>query len=129
LAKALPPWQEEAAEQGRPHGCHRLKHEGGAVVLEEVRSLPVRRAAACWCRDEVVRSFAGHVHRLDYPRYRVQGWQLGSGPVESACKTVGGLRRKGGGMRWGEDGADAVAHLRALFWGEKGQWEGFWSRN
>jgi hypothetical protein len=32
-------------------------------------------------------------------------------------------------VRWGEDGADSVCHLRALFRGEKGQWEGFWSRN
>ena len=29
------------------------------------------------------------------------GWQIGSGPVESACKTVVGNRLKGGGMRWG----------------------------
>lgn len=34
LAKALHPAEEEAAEQWRQHWCHRLKHEGGAVVLE-----------------------------------------------------------------------------------------------
>jgi len=129
LAKALHPGEQEAAEQWRQHWCHRLKHEGGAVVLAALRSLPVRRPAARCCRDEVVRYFAGQVHRMDYPRYVAKGWQIGSGPVESACKTVVGLRMKGGGMRWGEDGADAVAHLRALFRGEKGQWEGFWSRN
>jgi hypothetical protein len=66
---------------------------------------------------------------MDYPAYRAKGWAIGSGPIESACKTVIGKRMKGGGMRWGEDGADAVAHLRALFRSEKGQWEGFWSRN
>lgn len=129
LAKALHPSEAEGAEQWRRHWCHRLKHEGGAVVLEELRRLPVRRAAARSCRDEVVRYFAGQAHRMDYPRYMRQGWQIGSGPVESACKTVVGLRMKGGGMRWGEDGADAVAHLRALFRSEKGQWEGYWSRN
>jgi hypothetical protein len=58
-----------------------------------------------------------------------KGWQIGSGPVERACKTVVGQRMKGAGMRWGEAGADAVAHLRALFRGEKGQWEAFWSQN
>jgi hypothetical protein len=126
LAQALHPADEEAAEQWRQHWCHRLKHEGGAVVLEELRHLPVRRPAARQCREEVVRYFAGQVHRMDYPRYQRYGWHIGSGPVESACKTVVGLRMKGGGMRWGEDGADAVAHLRAVFRGEKGQWEGFW---
>jgi hypothetical protein len=129
LAKALHPTDEEAAGQWRELWCHRLKHEGGAVVLGELRQLPVRTRAARACREEVVRYFAGQVHRMDYPRYRAKGWQIGSGPVESACKTVVGLRMKGAGMRWGEDGADAVAHLRALFRSEKGQWEAFWSQN
>jgi len=46
--------------------------------------------------------------------------------VEAACKAVVGQRLKGNGMRWGEAGADAVCHLRALFKSEKGQWEAFW---
>jgi len=29
-------------------------------------------------------------------------------------------------MRWGEDGADAVSHLRALYLSEPSQWETFW---
>ena len=66
---------------------------------------------------------------MDYPGYVAKGWQIGSGPVESACKTVVGQRLKGGGMRWGEGGADAVCHLRALFRSAGGQWEAFWSRN
>jgi hypothetical protein len=77
----------------------------------------------------VVGYFADQARRVDYPAYLARGWQIGPGPVESACKTVIGQRRKGGGMRWGEDGADAVAHLRALFRSEKGRWEAFRSRN
>jgi hypothetical protein len=46
--------------------------------------------------------------------------------VEAACKTVVGQRLKGAGMRWSEDGADAVAALRALFKSEPGQWDAFW---
>ena len=46
---------------------------------------------------------------MDYPRYLANGWQIGSGPVESACKTVVANRLKGSGMRWGEDGSDASA--------------------
>ena len=55
--------------------------------------------------------------------------QIGSGTVESACKTVVGQRLKLAGMRWGEDGADALCHLRALYRSEKGQWEAFWNRD
>jgi hypothetical protein len=31
-------------------------------------------------------------------------------------------------MRWGEDGAHALCHMRALYRSEKGQWEAFWKR-
>jgi hypothetical protein len=37
-------------------------------------------------------------------------------------------RLKLSGMRWGCDGADAVCHLRALYEGEKDQWEAFWDQ-
>ena len=101
------------------------------AVREGLRALDLRGrpAAAKEKHREVVRYFENQGHRMDYPAYLAKGWQIGSGPVESACKTVVGQRLKGGGMRWGEDGADSVCHLRALFRGERGQWEGFWSQN
>ena len=129
LSKALHPGGGEAAEAWRAAWCHRLKHEGGAAVLAELRGLVVRGRAAKECLKAVVTYFTNQSHRMDYPSYRAKGWQIGSGQVESACKTVVGQRLKGAGMRWGEDGADAVCHLRALFRSEPGQWEGFWSRN
>jgi hypothetical protein len=55
-----------------------------------------------------------------------KGWAIGSGPVESACKTAIGGRMKGAGMRWGEDGADSVGHLRALFKSGDRQWDAYW---
>ena len=131
LAAALFPGRDEEAQAWRSDWCGRLKAEGGAAVLAGLRGLDLRgqAKAAREARAEVVGYFAGQAHRMDYPAYLAKGWQIGSGPVESACKTVVGLRLKGGGMRWGEDGADAVAHLRALFRSEKGQWEGFWNQN
>ena len=63
-----------------------------------------------------------NVHRTDYPDLR----QIGSGPVEAACKTAVGQRLKGSGMHWGADGADALYHLRALYLSEPDQWEAFW---
>jgi hypothetical protein len=113
--------------------CHQLKQEGGTVLQATLQALDLRgRSAAV---REAYRQLTGYVanqvHRMDYPFYRTKGWQIGSGPVESACKTVVGQRLKGAGMRWGEDGADALCHLRALFRSEPSQWEGFWnpSRN
>jgi hypothetical protein len=66
---------------------------------------------------------------MDYPHYREQGWQIGSGHIEAACKTVVNQPLKQSGMRWGTDGADAVCHLRALYEGETSQWDAFWARS
>jgi hypothetical protein len=129
LAKAWHPRDEAAATALHGHWCHRLKHEGGAAVLAELRALSLtgRGPAARQAHTEELGYFANQVHRMDYPQYVAKGWQIGSGPVESACKRVIGLRLKGAGMRWGEDGADAVSHLRALFLSETGQWTAFWN--
>ena len=96
--------------------CHRLKHEGGPTVRQRLEELDVTTASAAVreLHRQTVQYFRNHEHRMDYPTYIGNGWQIGSGPVESACKTVVGNRLKGGGMRWGEDGSDAVCHLRAL---------------
>jgi hypothetical protein len=91
--------------------------------------LPGRSAAACTSDQATGRSVEKHRHRMDYPLYRAQGWPMGSGPVESACKRVVGQRLNGAGRRWGEAGADAVCRLRALFLSEPGPWEAFWNHN
>jgi hypothetical protein len=128
LGQAL--WPEAEAERTAwvTAQCHRLKASGGAAVLAELKSLEVshRSAAVQECHRAHVQYYENHVSRMDYPRYVANGWQIGSGPVESACKTVVGNRLKGGGMRWGRDGSDALCHLRALHLSQSGQWEAFW---
>jgi hypothetical protein len=126
LSQALYPTDAEAAETWRSQWCHRLKHEGGQAVLDALATVPVRGRAARDCLGKVRTYFANQVHRMDYPTYRAKGWQIGSGPVESACKRVVGQRLKGAGMRWSGHGANAVCSLRALFLSEDGQWEAFW---
>jgi hypothetical protein len=127
LGRALYPGDESARKGWLDPWCHRLKHEGGEVVLEALRLLPPDgREGVRKVHGEVVGYFANHVHRMDYPTYLAKGWAIGSGPIESACKTVIGKRMKGGGMRWGEDGADEMCHLRALFASGEKQWDAYW---
>ncbi len=127
LARALYPSDEPARAEWTEAWSHRLKHEGGAVVLEALRTLPPdHRESVRKAHGEVVGYFENHVHRMDYPRYRAKGWAIGSGPIEAACKTVIGKRMKNGGMRWGEDGADEMCHLRALFASGEKQWDAYW---
>lgn len=58
--------------------------------------------------------------RMDYPAYRRQGYQIGSGTIESAAKQIGTLRMKVAGAIWNEDSARQVAKARAAYL--SGQW-------
>jgi hypothetical protein len=127
LGRALYPGDESTRKAWLEQWCHRLKDEGGAAVLEALRGLPLDgRETVRKTHGEVVGYFENHVHRMDYPSYQAKGWAIGSGPIESASKTVVGKRMKNGGMRWGEDGADEMCHLRALFASGEQQWNAYW---
>jgi Uncharacterised protein family (UPF0236) len=131
LARALHPQDEGASREQAQQWCSLLKAEGGAVMLEVLRQWdwPARKPAALREQLAAVQGyFANNLHRMDYPAYLAEGWQIGSGVIESACKTVVGQRLKGPGMRWGEEGAHALCHVRALYRSEKGQWQDFWDR-
>lgn len=128
LAKVLYPGDQEQAAAVAGQWCHTLKHQGGAALLAVLEGLQVRgrKAEVREAHRRELGYVRNNVHRMDCPRYLADGWLIGSGHVESACKAVVGQRLKGNGMRWGEAGADAICHLRALFKSEKGQWEAFW---
>jgi len=131
LAKALHPGDEVQAVAQAEQWCRLLKEEGGAVTLAVLQTWvwPAQPSAALRAQREAVEEYFGNnLHRMEYPEYQAEGWQIGSGVVESACKTVVGQRLKGAGMRWGEAGAHALCHVRALYRSEKGQWEAFWRR-
>lgn len=129
LAQSWYEGDEERAQQTATGWCKVLKHQGGAALLDHLRSLPPpRRKAARAQYTEMVGYVENHQHKMDYPHYVKQGWQIGSGPVESACKTVVGQRLKQAGMRWGARGTDNVCHLRALLRSGTTQWNAFWQR-
>ena len=131
LAKAYCGGDTAAAEGLTEQWSHRMKHEGGDAILATLGALDL--TGRCAATREAHRQVSGYVrknlHRMDYPHYREQGWQIGSGHIEAACKTVVNQRLKQSGMRWGSDGADALCHLRALYEGESTQWDAFWERS
>lgn len=129
LARLLHPKDEARAQEQARAWCRLLKEEGGALLAAVLRAWdwPPRRPALAEAVEAVAGYLERQAHRTEYPEYLARGWCIGSGAVESACKTVVGQRLKLAGMRWGEDGAHAVCHLRALYRSEKGQWEAFWN--
>ena len=52
--------------------------------------------------------------RMDYAAFRQAGYPIGSGTIESACKTVVQARMKQSGMRWSRTGAQTMLALRCL---------------
>lgn len=132
LARALFPQDEEAAVNQAQAWSGLLKHEGGAVMLALLREWdwPRRMSAGLavvW--QEVQSYFGNNLHRMEYPEYLSEGWQIGSGVIESACKTVVGQRLKGAGMRWSETGTHALCHVLALYRSAKGLWQAFWDHS
>jgi hypothetical protein len=108
--------------------CHSLKHAGGSQVIRILERLHRKKMPTdvAEAYDRLLGYLRSNEHRMDYPRYLRNGWQIGSGAVESACKRVVNQRLCLGGMRWGEEGSDAVAHLRALYLSDADQWDAFW---
>jgi hypothetical protein len=71
------------------------------------------------CQADVIRTtinyFHQHRHRLRYAYFRKQGYQIGSGTIESAAKQIGLLRMKVAGATWNTQTARKVAKARAAY--------------
>jgi hypothetical protein len=130
FAKALWPSDASARERQLEEWCHTLKHRGGRVLSAQLESQDHSTAGAAvqGAHQNLLGYFRNNLHRMDYPTYVARGWQIGSGTIESACKTVVCRRLKEGGMRWRERGTTAVCQLRALYRSEATLWTSYWSR-
>lgn len=119
---------DEARQQQMKAWCHMLKHEGGVRMIRELESLemPAASPPALEGHRKLLGYLRNNQHRMDYPAYVSRGWQIGSGMVEAACKTVVCQRLKESGMRWRETGTTALCQLRALYKSEPKLWRNYW---
>jgi hypothetical protein len=62
--------------------------------------------------------FRKHRHRMRYHQFAAEGLPIGSGVVEAACKTLVSQRMKLSGMRWGQEGGQAILTVRG--WTQSG---------
>jgi len=104
---------------------HLALEQGVDEVLDELTRQraalrrPPKRAALSRLRNYV----GERTSMIRYAESRARGWDIGSGPTESLCKTMA-LRLKGPGMRWDPAGADAILNLTALQ--DSNAWENYW---
>jgi len=59
--------------------------------------------------------FENHKERMRYDYFRSQGYQIGSGTIESAAKQIGLMRMKVPGASWNFENARKVAKVRAAY--------------
>jgi hypothetical protein len=121
---------EEARRSWETEAKSILYEQGGEALLVHLQALELPPRASPEMREELrllIGYFENNRHRTDYPRYRQNGWDIGSGPTEAGCKIIG-ERLRGSGMRWVEDGAAPVAALRALYVSGGKVWDGFWAQ-
>ncbi len=68
--------------------------------------------------------FKKHKRYMDYSRYKQNGWPIGSGVIEAACKSVVKQRMCRSGQRWSIKGGQAILNIRTVVKSER--WDNFW---
>jgi hypothetical protein len=81
----------------------------------------IDQAATAEVARTAVTFYTNNIDRMDYARYREEGYFIGSGTIESGAKRLGELRLKEAGARWTRDGAVHTAKARAAWLGQ--HWE------
>jgi hypothetical protein len=90
---------------------HRLKHQGPAPLLADLRALRSQHPQVEVIADKLAYLEKREAH-MQYPAYQAQGWPIGSGMVESANKQVMQARLKGPGMHWARPHVNPMLALR-----------------
>ena len=88
-----------------------------------------REASSCKNQTPVRRLYLYYEHRKDrmkYKEFREKGYPIGSGCIESANSYSVQNRLKQSRMRWLEENANDVAHLRNKYF--SGEWDQIWKQ-
>jgi hypothetical protein len=102
-----------AREQWLTEMRHELRYVGPWRVIREVERWRPTTEAAQKGRREELGYLRRNRERMHYPAYVREGFAIGTGAVEGACKNVVGARLKGAGMRWNAETARPVVNVRA----------------
>lgn len=102
-------------------------NQGSLVMLdrlgEQLRTLESSKSREA---VEALRKYVGsRVDMTDYPSFRAEGYDTGSGPTESVCGRLT-QRLKGSGMRWEKANAAGMMALASIYY--SGQWETYWQQ-
>ena len=91
----------------------RLMEDGADRVISSIKQWKPDAEDHIKIKRENLHYFTTNHYRMMYATFKLNGFYIGSGSVESACKQYGHGRLKGAGMRWKKPGIEAIAHLRS----------------
>lgn len=106
-------WLEQARTNLWNGQLQTLMHDCQIVAQEHLSAQEAVHKAVTY--------FTNNEKRMDYARFRAEGYLIGSGTIESGCKQIVGLRLKRAGARWTEAGALQTAKARAAWL--SGDWD------
>jgi hypothetical protein len=75
--------------------------------------------------QEGITYFNNNGHRMNYPAYQKEGYDIGSGIIEGGCKFIIAGRLKRSGMRWKMENVNNMITLRTAILNKK-EWKIFW---
>lgn len=96
------------------------------AVIEDLRSLaalPQRTQTQLQTLQTAANYFERNLPYMHYDRYLKLGWPIASGVIEGACRHVVKDRCELSGMRWTQEGAEALLALRTV--AINGHWDDF----
>ena len=90
-----------------------LQGNGPEPLLRSIKAWRPQTKAGKEVRRRELNYFRKNLARMEYANFLAEGYPIGSGAVEGACKHLVGDRFKGSGMRWNKPTAEELLHLRA----------------
>lgn len=104
-----------------------LYHGETPEVVARIRALGIASPETQEALEKEVRYFQKHTQRMQYQTFVENGYHIGSGLIESACKHVVAERCKQAGMRWTQHGINAILFWRCLL-KNPNAWDTFWEK-
>lgn len=94
------------------------------TVIEKVTQEALSRKKNQTPLLELRAYYLSRKNHMKYDEFRLKGYNIGSGAIESANKYIVGQRLKLSGMKWTISHANAMIHLRCKYY--EGNWDAFW---
>lgn len=110
--------------------CTDLKHKskGATFLLRELRQYQKSlNTDASEVVGGAITYFTNNLEKMQYAKYQKQGYSIGSGITEAACKVVAKQRLSSSGMRWTKPTVQHMLLMRGLIC-TKQRWNQFWSK-